>query len=1081
MMMDGASKGITAHPGLAVFSVVIITLLLLSGVYFNGINSTFDEESFLPDVDIAKADVEISESFSREFSIPILVKSNNANVITPASMVEILQVEKAVTEDEFLVEVMEDPEVPSRNFNSVADQIIFIYVMSQSLDGFNVLKSNLDLLNDSFNSINQNIEALISQVKSVDTSDNETTIETFENVSFALNGILQQLPDPMQALANMSGGGGDNGTGGGPPGSMNLDYDQQIGIFSAMSEQELIELITTALTYDGSTTSALRNVYNWFLTNSELSMGKISDLMTELGTLSDDQNLINTTLYNNTYGENTTALDNLNSLLNSSGAAAGLFGGYSMGFAAIDLNNATMQIDSIFGFMGSGLSYMLTKDFQPESGSYKAKGTLILVYFNATMIEAGGSSDMHSGGGGDIAIEIEETLDYIATKQFDWEETEFTVIGNNLIMNTIMDANNESLVILLVISIIFVIILLSIIYRSLFDMGLSLLALLFGIAWMYGVGAFLGFTFNPITTMVPVLIVGLGIDYGIHLTLRYREERCEGRTINRSIGIAIASVGTALLLATVTTVVAFLSNLSSPISLLAEFGILSAVGIVGCFVAMTVFLPALKLLRDERLKRKGTLHKKEPRALSRGRTNNNNSGVVNLFDKGVASGAVAASKYPLVVVAITILITGSALYGAVNLETKFEFEDFLPEGLDITEDLDFMMNEFSATSVVGEETVMVLIKGDIEDPSVLTSIDRTVTNMGDDTYVNRMEASMVNGNNNNNNNKSSTQILPDVESVLSVMKDYAWGTSANESFSVLYYKVFDMEDHVKSNATRSAVQNIYIWLCTYATKETKFILHQDLDTGKFDATVLRISVNVENDEKKSFDTLDELNDDIAPLEDNSNIDSAIVTGGPILFNTIMTILNESQMRSLLITIIACTIILTIVFYLEKRSLTLGIITALPVVLVISWTMGVMFLLDIPLNIMTITIASLTVGLGVTYGIHITHRFLESIEVKKTIDEACHSTLKHTGTALLGAAATTIAAFGLLSFALLPPIQQFGFISAITIFFSLMACLFILPTFLVLWARFRLKRGTLKDESKAKTYEKIIGDGEEKNC
>jgi predicted RND superfamily exporter protein len=264
-----------------------------------------------------------------------------------------------------------------------------------------------------------------------------------------------------------------------------------------------------------------------------------------------------------------------------------------------------------------------------------------------------------------------------------------------------------------------------------------------------------------------------------------------------------------------------------------------------------------------------------------------------------------------------------------------------------------------------------------------------------------------------------------------------------------------------------------------AEKDTKFILHYNPDTDEYDSAVLRISVNTENEEGKSFSTMDDLNDDKAPLNDNSMVDSSIVTGGPILFNTIMKILNESQLRSLIITIIICSIILTVVFWFEKRSISLGLITTIPVVLVIAWSLGTMYLLEIPLNIMTITIASLTVGLGVTYGIHITHRFLEDIEVIPDINEACRSTVTHTGTALFGAAATTIAAFGLLVFALLPPIQQFGGISALTIFFSFLACVFILPTFLVLWARYRQKRGTLvTSKPEKKDVEKVIESKEE---
>ncbi|MCK5561526.1 MAG: MMPL family transporter, partial [Thermoplasmata archaeon] len=179
--------------------------------------------------------------------------------------------------------------------------------------------------------------------------------------------------------------------------------------------------------------------------------------------------------------------------------------------------------------------------------------------------------------------------------------------------------------------------------------------------------------------------------------------------------------------------------------------------------------------------------------------------------------------------------------------------------------------------------------------------------------------------------------------------------------------------------------------------------------------------------------------------------------GPILTKVIMDLLNESQIRSLIITIIVSLIVLTIVFWYKWRSFILGIITITPVIFCVLWTLGTMYLVDIPLNVMTITIASLTVGLGTTYGIHITHRFLEDIERHDTIDAACRSTVTHTGSALFGAAATTIAGFGLLVFALMPPIQQFGGITALTILYSFLSSVFILPTFLVLWAKWRLKR------------------------
>jgi predicted RND superfamily exporter protein len=775
--------------------------------------------------------------------------------------------------------------------------------------------------------------------------------------------------------------------------------------------------------------------------------------------LYNDPNIHNKTLFGTTASNSTYAIEKIRSIGSSLENLSAGYATLKIGLEMADITNTTIQLDSTFGFLGFGLSYTLTSDFQPAAGSYNAKGTLILAYFNASI----GTASADGMSSNENQLELEKRVAKVVEDN-DGSDTDMSVIAPSLINEIINDANNKSLQLLLILAIVFVIIILYVIYRNFFDMGISFAALGLGILWMYGAGSWMGFTFNPITTMVPILIVGLGIDYSIHLIMRYKEELIENRDIKRSMAISITWVGTALLLATITTMAAFLSNLSSPMTLLFEFGILAAIGILGCFVSMTVFLTAAKQLRDGRRARKGKLKYLATDANSK-QACKDDSFSSNFFCRGIAAGATVAARAPMAVIGITILITLASFYGAYNLETKFEFEDFLPAELDVTKDLNYLMNEFGAGSFGSEEIVFMLIKGDIADPTVLSDIERTVTNMEDDTHVNMKTVVPFGANNGNNGNGNYSIQAPDVDSILSLMQDYAMGTSFNETFAGYYFNAFDTAGKLRPETTREQIELIFDWLHTNTEKDTKFLLHHSNADDKYDMTVLRISVLTDMQEDKAFLTLDELNEDMKHMDDNTKVDSTIVTGGPILFTTIMNILNESQLRSLVITVIACAIILTFVFWFEKRSIALGVITTLPVVLVISWSLGVMFILNIPLNIMTITIASLTVGLGVTYGIHITHRFLENVERYPTIDEAGHNTVISTGIALFGAAATTIAAFGMLVFSLLPPMQQFGGISALTIFFSFVSCVFILPTFLRIWASYREKRGTLRSDDK----------------
>jgi predicted RND superfamily exporter protein len=719
-------------------------------------------------------------------------------------------------------------------------------------------------------------------------------------------------------------------------------------------------------------------------------------------------------------------------------------------------NQTLPQIKGMF-------SFMLTKDFDPLTNNIKAKGTMIVINMNASMAFTMGHTTEESP-----LSKAESQMDDIV-KDNELESTKMRVLGQSLIMDEIMDANNESMMILLPLAFGMVVVILAIIYRSGLDMLFSLLALAFAIIWVYGFGAAMGYSFNPITTAVPILIVGLGIDYGIHVTMRYREEIKSGKEIKNSIVLTIQSVGMALLLATITTVIAFLSNLASPIGLLGEFGVLSAIGIIGSFITMTTFVPACKQLRDSRrLKKRQNLTKKEINK----KNNTNNKGTkiksagVVILDKAMGSGAVAAEHHPGAVIIVVLLITLGAGYLTSQLETTFNFEDFLPDELEISKDIEFMLNEFEVPGGEAQQ-VNILVKGDITDRTLLSALHEAIENMDDTDKVVKIQGKA------------------DVESILSFMSDWATNATAidpydnyDETFENIYNNTMASNGVPKDDVSREQIKQLYTWLCMNpkSSKDIKGILHRTSD-NEFDGTVLRIPVVVDMDDNAGIDKLHaELKEDKKPLDGVA--DKSIVTSGPVLTKVIMDLLNESQIRSLVITIIISLIVLSIVFWYKWRSIILGAITITPVIFCVIWTLGTMYLVDIPLNVMTITIASLTVGLGITYGIHITHRFLEDLERFDSIDAACRSTVTHTGTALFGAAATTIAGFGLLVFALLPPLQQFGGITALTILFSFLASVFILPTFLVLWARYRRKRGNLHNSHEHERIKDKVNQKEE---
>lgn len=644
-------------------------------------------------------------------------------------------------------------------------------------------------------------------------------------------------------------------------------------------------------------------------------------------------------------------------------------------------------------------SMSLTKDF--NLSSLKAKGSIIRISMN----ESVGKND-------EYALEKEREIEKIVNEE-NLQTIYAYIIGEQIVSDEIMRANNDSMRILLPLAFGMVILILAFIYRDFIDMIVSLLALGLAIMWMYGFGALMGYSFNPMTTAIPVLLVGLGIDYGIHLTMRYREERYKGDS-KRAVEITVKTVGMALLLATLTTVIAFLSNLSSPIELVSEFGILSAVGIISSFFTMILLVPAFRYIRD---KKKGEMKGGERKKY--------------LLEMGMAKASVALEKHGRTVIAVTLIATIFMGYYAFQLSTTFDIKDFLPEKLELTKNLRFMMDEFEIAGGTAEEAY-ILVRGDISSPDTLRKIAQCIKNMRDDKYVIKIDGEA------------------DAKSILSLMKDYAtyqgFGDGKyNETFASLYNKYFE-NGLPKENTTEENITMLYEWLY-WNTNDVKMFLHKG---SYYDKAVIKVAVNTERNEEKVDLLHKELKEDITPLEG-----MAVVTGGEILTKIIMDLINESQIKSLIITLISCLIILSIIFYIKDKSAILGILTLIPVALCVVWILGSMYLFGIPLNVMTLSVTSLTVGLGVTYGIHISHRFAEEIK-DNNIDDACRITISSTGSALFGAAATKIAGFGLLVFALMPPLQQFGGITALTILYSFIASAFILPSILAIWARIKKK-------------------------
>jgi uncharacterized protein len=565
--------------------------------------------------------------------------------------------------------------------------------------------------------------------------------------------------------------------------------------------------------------------------------------------------------------------------------------------------------------------------------------------------------------------------------------------------------------------------------RSAADVLLSMAAIVMAIIWMNGIGVLLGPGFLDViggmtefTQVLPILLIGLGVDYAIHLTSRYREELGAGASVTGAVRGAIGTVGGALMLATVATAVGFLTNVVNPIPTLRDFGVMAAIGIVAAFTLMLTFVPAVRLLLDRRAERAGRL----PNA-ALGRSSD------RLLPGLMARTAVLADRMPVRTLLVTLVLAGVGVFGMNQLETRYSNTDFLPDDAPGLATLDELTERFDGG--YGEVTD-VLVTGDIATAEVHNALVAAHAALRDTDHVVQ-----------HGDQAAAHSIVTLLGQAVADGPD-GWPTLSPVADAAIEAGLGD-DLTLPEGADVGAV---YASLAAVAPDAFDQVV-STAGSGEIDAAVIRIQTTA--NDVGAAELITGLDAAFAPVTEAGA--EVVATSDPILNEVIIAALQDSQVSSLAITLLVAMLLLVAVFAYEQRRPFLGVITIVPVVLVVLWTFGMMAATGIPFGPITATIAALAIGIGLPYSIHVTHRFTEDRVRYAEAGAAIRSTVRHTGGAMAGSALTTMAGFGILVTSSLTPFRQLGAVTVYAVGFSLLAATLVLPSLLVLWDRWHRRR------------------------
>ncbi len=159
---------------------------------------------------------------------------------------------------------------------------------------------------------------------------------------------------------------------------------------------------------------------------------------------------------------------------------------------------------------------------------------------------------------------------------------------------------------------------------------------------------------------------------------------------------------------------------------------------------------------------------------------------------------------------------------------------------------------------------------------------------------------------------------------------------------------------------------------------------------------------------------------------------------------VYTKIHRNLIRSQIRSFILAFVIVAVLVALQLRSPGAGILGTLPILLVVAFNFGLMGVLGIPLDNATVLIASIAIGIGIDYTIHMISRFRFEREDHDSTREALATAVRTTGRAILLNAATVGLGFLVLVFAALEPLRRFGWMVALTMATSALAALLFLP-------------------------------------
>jgi predicted RND superfamily exporter protein len=550
---------------------------------------------------------------------------------------------------------------------------------------------------------------------------------------------------------------------------------------------------------------------------------------------------------------------------------------------------------------------------------------------------------------------------------------------------------------------IFIIITLWFIFRDIRWVIFPLLSCLLSIAIMVGMLGYLNWKVTVISSNFISIMLILTMEINIHYVERYKQLQAEfpKKKENYLTYLTTTKIFTPILYAVLTTALAFLSLIFCDIKPVIDFGWMMTLGLfISLFVSM-ILLPYLII----KFKPKATpIHESKESKLAQ------------IFCS-------IGLNQRFLVLAFSSIILILSIYGLTKLKVENSFINYFDKKTEIYQGMKLIDEKLGGTT-----PLEIILKFKDSDSK---------SNKNDDDFFQGSDSNEYKDSywftnfrvNNIVNVHQYLETLPEIGKVLSFYSVLQLGEKINDNkklgpleMAILYSKL--PEDIKKSIVTP------YV---SIENNEARISLRIIDSNPNLNRKELLIKIQKDLEEKLKL-----------------NKDEFKITGILVIFNNLLQSLFDSQIKTLGITFAGIFILLLILF----KSLSWSIVAAIPNFTAALFILGSLGLFNIPLDMMTITIASITVGIAIDNSIHYIYRFREEYKknknYKKTI-EICH---KSVGKAIVNASLTIVFGFSILIFSNFIPSIYFGIFTGLAMLTAMTLVLTLMPQLIAIIKPFK---------------------------